>query len=81
MLDFKALKAIPLTQVLQKYGIALTFAGKYAKARCPLPTHKQNDRDKNFNINLEGKTSGSAGPAPATKKRAPRAATPSISWL
>jgi hypothetical protein len=54
MLDFQAIKAIPLTQVLQKYGIALTFGGKYAKAKCPLPTHKDGDRDKNFNINLEG---------------------------
>jgi hypothetical protein len=54
MLDFKALKEIPLAQVLAKYGIALTFGGKYAKAKCPLPTHKDGDKDKNFNINLEG---------------------------
>lgn len=54
MLDFAALKQIPLTTVCAKYGIALTFGGKYAKAKCPLPTHKPGDKDKNFNINLEG---------------------------
>lgn len=55
MLDFSAIKQIPLTQVLAaKYGVALTFSGKYAKAKCPLPTHKQGDRDRNFNVNLEG---------------------------
>lgn len=54
MLDFKALKEIRLTDVCARYGIPLTFAGKYAKAKCPLPTHKAGDRDKNFNINLEG---------------------------
>jgi hypothetical protein len=53
VLDFKAIKAIPLTQVLQKYGVALTFSGKYAKARCPLRAHKAGDKDKNFNLNLE----------------------------
>jgi hypothetical protein len=54
MLDFAALKQIPLTSVCATYGIALTFGGKYAKAKCPLPTHKAGDKDKNFNINLEG---------------------------
>lgn len=54
MLDFAALKQIPLTSVCARYGIALTFGGKYAKAKCPLPTHKPGDKDKNFNINLEG---------------------------
>jgi hypothetical protein len=54
VLDFAAIKEIRITDVCAKYGIALTFAGKYAKAKCPLPTHKSGDRDKNFNINLEG---------------------------
>jgi hypothetical protein len=54
VLDFAALKKIPLTSVCARYGIALTFGGKYAKAKCPLPTHKAGDKDKNFNINLEG---------------------------
>jgi hypothetical protein len=52
MLDFAALKTIPLTSICAKYGIALTFGGKYAKAKCPLPTHKAKDKDKNFNINI-----------------------------
>lgn len=54
MLDFAKIKEIKITDVCGRLGIALTFSGKYAKAKCPLPTHKAGDRDKNFNINLEG---------------------------
>lgn len=54
MLDFAAIKLIRITDVCARYGVALTFGGKYAKAKCPLPTHNQGDADKNFNINLEG---------------------------
>jgi DNA primase len=54
MLDFQRIKEIRITDVCLRYGVPLTFGGKYAKAKCPLPTHKQGDRDKNFNINLEG---------------------------
>lgn len=57
-MDFDTLKAIPLPQIVARYGIALTYSGdgQWAKARCPLPSHKAGDKDKNFSICIEKNT-------------------------
>lgn len=51
-LDFQRLKAIPIVEVLAKRGIALRYNGEWGSARCPLPTHKQGDNDRTFQVNV-----------------------------
>ena len=52
MLDFAEVKKIRLTDVLGRYGIRLRYRGDWANAPCPLPTHKEGDKGRNFTINV-----------------------------
>ncbi|MGD0796086.1 MAG: CHC2 zinc finger domain-containing protein [Acidobacteriaceae bacterium] len=55
MLDFEAIKRIPIVEVaVGHYHLPLRFRGDYANATCPLPTHRQGDKAKAFSINLPG---------------------------
>jgi hypothetical protein len=53
-LDFTAIKAIPIADVLRRYNISLTMKGQWGSAVCPLPTHKEGDKSKSFTVNLQG---------------------------
>lgn len=52
-LDFNAIKAIPILAVCGKYGIKLRFNGEWGSAVCPLPSHKQGERDKTFQVSVQ----------------------------
>ena len=52
MLDFAEVKKIRITDVVARYGIRLRFKGDWANTPCPLPTHKEGDKGRNFTINL-----------------------------
>ena len=53
MLDFEAIKQIPVADVAAvHYHLHLVSKGEYANCACPLPTHKQGDRAKSFSINV-----------------------------
>jgi len=55
MLDFEAIKRIKLVEVASvQYQIPLRYRGDYANAPCPLRTHKEGDKGKNFSINIPG---------------------------
>jgi len=55
MLDFEAIKQIPVADVATgQYHLQLAHKGDYATCTCPLPTHKQGDRSRCFSINLKG---------------------------
>jgi hypothetical protein len=54
MLDFNEVKRIPIEQVVRRYGVELHQTDKGASARCPLPTHKQNDKGKTFSVHVQG---------------------------
>jgi len=52
-LDFEAIKKIRIVDVVAgHYHLPLRFRGDFANARCPLPTHKDGDKGKNFSINI-----------------------------
>ena len=51
-LDFGKIKAIPILAVCGKYGIKLRFNGEWGSALCPLPSHKQGDKDKTFQVSV-----------------------------
>ena len=53
-LDFTAIKAIPIADVLRRYNISLHIKGQWGSTVCPLPTHKEGDRSKSFTVNLQG---------------------------
>jgi len=53
-LDFTAIKAIPIADVLRRYNISLHMKGQWASACCPLPTHKEGDKSKSFTVNPQG---------------------------
>lgn len=53
-IDFIALKAIPITDVLRRYNISLHIKGQWGSAVCPLPTHKEGDKSKSFTVNIAG---------------------------
>jgi hypothetical protein len=53
-LDFTAIKAIPIADVLRRYNISLHIIGQWGSAVCPLPTHKEGDKSKSFSVNLNG---------------------------
>jgi hypothetical protein len=53
MVNFEEIKQVRITDLLGRYHVPLKFRGKYAMARCPLPSHKPNDKDKNFSVNVE----------------------------
>src|ERR1017187_8689221 len=50
-LDFTRLKAIPISDVVGKYGIQLRFRGEWGSAICPLPSHKKGEKEKTFSVN------------------------------
>jgi hypothetical protein len=54
MLDFEAIKQIPIADVaIGRYHLQLAHKGDYATCACPLPTHKQGDRSRSFSINVK----------------------------
>lgn len=52
-LDFARIKAVPITDILGRYGVRLRFNGEWGSAQCPLPTHKSSDTDKTFQVNTQ----------------------------
>ena len=55
MVNFEAIKhGVKITDVCARYGIQLRFRGEWASAKCPLPTHKDGDKDKTFQVNVKG---------------------------
>jgi hypothetical protein len=53
-LDFARVKEISIADVVCRYGVNLRFKGVWGAAVCPLPTHKQGDKDKSFSVNTQG---------------------------
>jgi hypothetical protein len=49
-LDFTRIKEIPIADVCARYKVALRYRGEWGSAMCPLPTHKQGEREKTFSI-------------------------------
>ena len=54
MLSFDEIKQIRIVDVVGRYRISLTTKGSWANGVCKLPTHKPNDKGKNFSVNLAG---------------------------
>jgi hypothetical protein len=55
MVNFEAIKhGVKITDVCARYGIQLRFRGEWASAKCPLPSHKDGDKDKTFQVNVAG---------------------------
>lgn len=55
MIDFGRVKAaVRIVDVCAKYGIQLRFRGDWGSAKCPLPTHKEGEKDKTFQVNIPG---------------------------
>ncbi len=55
MINFEAIKhGVKITDVCARYGIQLRFRGEWASAKCPLPMHKEGDKDKTFQVNIAG---------------------------
>jgi hypothetical protein len=52
MLNFEEVKKIRITDVVGRYGIKLRFKGEWANAPCPLPSHRDGDKGRNFTINV-----------------------------
>jgi DNA primase len=52
-LDFQHIKEIRITDVCGRYGISLRFGPEWASAKCPLPTHKDGDKDRTFQVNTK----------------------------
>jgi DNA primase len=52
-LDFQEVKKIPLVEVLNRYRVPLRFSGRSATAVCPLPSHKQGEKERTFSIELD----------------------------
>ena len=54
MVNFEAIKhGVKITDVCARYGIQLRFHGDWASAKCPLPSHKDGDKDKSFQVNVK----------------------------
>jgi hypothetical protein len=51
--DFEAVKRIPIPQILARFKIQLRYRGEWASAPCPLPTHKQDDKNRSFSVNVK----------------------------
>jgi hypothetical protein len=51
-LDFEKIKEVRIVEVAARYGIRFRYQGEWAKTPCPLPTHRQGDRDSNFTVNV-----------------------------
>jgi hypothetical protein len=55
MVNFEAIKhGVRITDVCARYGIQLRFRGEWASAKCPLPSHKDGNKDKTFQVNVAG---------------------------
>src|ERR1035441_8111511 len=50
-LDFARLKAIPISDVVGRYGIQLRYRAEWGSAICPLPSHKKGEKEKTFSVN------------------------------
>jgi len=52
-LDFQRIKEIRIVEVLGRYHIPLKFQGVWGSAVCPLPSHKQGEKERSFSVNTE----------------------------
>jgi hypothetical protein len=52
-LDFERIKEVRITDVCAKYGISLRFGPEWASAKCPLPSHKEGDKDRTFQVSIK----------------------------
>lgn len=52
-MDFDEVKCVSIVDVCLRYGLQLKFKGLYASARCPLPTHKKDDKERKFSVHVE----------------------------
>ncbi len=51
-MDFNEIKQrAKIVDVLLKRGISLRYNGEWGSAPCPLPSHKQGDKDRTFQVN------------------------------
>jgi DNA primase len=53
-IDFEAARAIPIRDVVARYGVQLKWNGNKATAKCPLPTHSSKDSTHSFSIKNDG---------------------------
>jgi hypothetical protein len=53
MLAFAEIKRIPITNVLTRYRVQLRFTGHSATAICPLPSHKQGEKERTFSVRVD----------------------------
>jgi DNA primase len=49
-IDFNKVKEIPIVNVVGKYGVQLRFRGEWGAGICPLPSHKQGEKEKTFSV-------------------------------
>ena len=52
MLDFAEIKKIKIIEVAARYGVRLKYRGDWGSGPCPLPTHRKDDRGRNFTVNV-----------------------------
>jgi len=52
-LDFAEIKRIRIAEVCARYRVQLRFSGRAATAVCPLPTHKKDDKERTFSIEMD----------------------------
>jgi hypothetical protein len=52
-LDFQRMKAIPISEVVGRYGVQLRYRGEWGAATCPFATHKKAEKERTFSINTE----------------------------
>jgi hypothetical protein len=52
MLNFEEVKRVRIIEVAARYGIRFRYRGNWANGQCPLPTHKEGDKGRNFSVNV-----------------------------
>lgn len=52
MLDFEAIKKIPLAEVVKRYGGVLKGHGDWLHGKCPLPAHDSKKSNTSFTVNV-----------------------------
>ena len=51
--DFARIKEVPIADVVGRYNIPLRYRGEWGAALCPLPSHKQREKEKTFSVNTQ----------------------------
>jgi hypothetical protein len=52
-LDFAQLKAIPISEVVARFGVQLRYRGEWGSAICPLPSHKKDEKERTFSVSIK----------------------------